>query len=274
MNIAKGLKLPLYFTSFSPVLVVWSYNRFRDPVMFILLVAVVMLMQAALNLSMDFFDHKSGRILRNDDTTFPIGSYLIERSGVKPETVRIYFVVCALLSITVGLFIVFYYHKYTLLIIGFLAVAVSLMYVLPPFRFNSRGFGEVSTFMSFGIFSVIGSAIAFDAPVTLQIILISILLGLLASAIRYLHHLPEDRQDGVRVRKFRPIYAAVLFPGFIIQALFPREFLLLLIPLAVSVFHFLTLKKDTIGISRMTNQIVLIQVLTAVLLSAYFPLFH
>lgn len=274
MNIAKGLKLPLYFTSFSPVLVVWSYNGFRNPVMFVLLVAVVMLMQAALNLSMDFFDHNSGRVLRNEDTTFPIGSYLIERSGVKPETVRMYFIICAILSISVGLFIVFYYHKYTLLIIGVLAVAVSLMYVLPPFRFNSRGFGEVSTFMSFGIFSVIGSAIAFGDQVTFQIVIISILLGLLASAIRYLHHLPEDKQDGVRVRRFRPIYAAVLFPGFAIQAFFPREFLLLLIPIAISVFHFLSLKKDTIGISRMTNQIVLVQVLSAILLASYFPLFH
>jgi 1,4-dihydroxy-2-naphthoate octaprenyltransferase len=272
MNVAKGLKLPLYFTSFSPVLVVWAYAGFRNTVMFVLLVAVVMLMQAALNLSMDFFDHNSGRVLRNEDTIFPIGSYLIERSGVKPGTVRIYFVISAILSISVGLFIVFFYHKYSDLIIGVLAVIVSLMYVLPPFRFNSRGFGELSTFLSFGIFTVSGSAIAFGVPVTLQFVLVALLLGFLASAIRYLHHLPEDRPDSVRVKKFSMIYALVLFPGLAIQAFFPREFLFLLIPIAVSIYHFATLKKDVIGISRMTNQIVLIQVLSAILLTVYFAI--
>ena len=97
LDIAKGLKMPLYFTSFSPILVVWSYNDFRNPLLFVLLVGVVVFMQAALNLSMDFFDNKSGRILRNEDTLFPIGSYLIERMGVKPETVRSLFGISALI---------------------------------------------------------------------------------------------------------------------------------------------------------------------------------
>ena len=274
LNIAKGLKMPLYFTSFSPILVVWSYNGFRNPLLFVLLVGVVVFMQAALNLSMDFFDNRSGRILRNEDTLFPIGSYLIERMGVKPESVRALFGICALISIAIGLFIVFYYRRYEVLIIGILAVVVSLMYVLPPFRFNSRGFGEISTFMSFGFFSVVGSIMAFGAQVTTQMFLISLLLGLLASAIRYLHHLPEDNPNGNRVLHFSLIYFFVLFSGFALQAFYPLEFVLLLPSLAISVYHFLTLKKDVMGISRMTNQIVAIQVITAVLLTVYFQVPH
>lgn len=274
LDIAKGLKMPLYFTSFSPILVVWSYHGFRNPLLFVLLVGVVVFMQAALNLSMDFFDNRSGRILRNEDTLFPIGSYLIERMGVKPETVRSLFGISAVISIAIGLFIVFYYRRYEVLIIGILAVAVSLMYVLPPFRFNSRGFGEISTFMSFGFFSVVGSIMAFGAPVTSQMVMISLLLGFLASAIRYLHHLPEDDPKGNRVLHFSLIYFFVLFAGFALQAFYPLEFLILLPSLVISAYHFLTLRKDVIGISRMTNQIVAIQVVSAVLITIYFQLPH
>lgn len=273
-RIAKGLKAPLYFTSFSPILIVWSYNDFRNPLLFLLLVGVVVFMQAALNLSMDFFDNKSGRVLRNEDTLFPIGSYLIEGMGVKPKTVRAFFGLSALISISIGLFIVFYYRRYEVLIVGILAVLISLMYVLPPFRFNTRGFGEISTFMSFGIFSVIGSMMAFGDSIGLQMIFISILLGLLASAIRYLHHLPEDMQNGNRVTYFRPIYAIILFGGFVIQSIYPLEFLILLPSIAAGIIHYFSLKKDVIGISRMTNQIVAIQILTTVLISLYLHFPH
>ncbi|MEM0158965.1 MAG: prenyltransferase, partial [Thermoplasmataceae archaeon] len=140
MNISKSLKLPLYFTSVSPVIVMWSYSGFREYWLFLLLIAVVVFMQAALNLSMDYFDHLNGRNLRNEDTMFPIGSYLIEHEKASPGKVRVAFIISAVVSVSFGIAIIALTGKYDLLVIGILALIVSFMYVLPPFRFNSRGF--------------------------------------------------------------------------------------------------------------------------------------
>jgi len=271
-NIAKALKLPLYFTSFSPVMIAWFYLHFSMPYIFILLVVVVVSMQAALNLAMDFTDHESGRRLRNEDTLFPIGSYLIESMGVKESTVKAFFLLSLVVSLATGISIVVITDKYILLLFGVLAVVISLMYALPPFKLNSRGIGEISTFFSFGPLSLLGSIVALSGNINLQLILISILLGLLASAMRYLHHLPEDRSYGNRVRYFRPAYAVILISGFLINAAYPYTFLFLLPALAVSVVHLLSLKKGVLQISRQTNVIVAIEIITSLLLAISFIL--
>lgn len=273
MNLPKSLKLPLYFTSVSPVLIVWSYSGFRDYWLFLLLLGVVVFMQAALNLSMDYFDHLNGRNLRNEDTLFPIGSYLIEKEGADPARVRIAFVLCALVSVGFGAAIIVLTHVYTLLVVGVIALAVSFMYVLPPFRFNSRGFGEISTFLSFGPLSTIGSVLAFGDHIGFLISGVSVLLGMLASAIRYLHHLPEDRQDGTRVKAFRIVYPLILLPGFLVTLYRPLAFVFVILPFIVAIIHYVLLPRDVIPISRKTNQIVAIQVLTAVLLTIYFAIY-
>ncbi len=271
-NLAKGLKLPLYFTSFAPVMIAWFYMRFSDPFIFVMLVIVVVSMQAALNLAMDFTDHENGRRLRNEDTLFPIGSYLIESMRVKEKSVKAFFLLSLLISLVAGISIVVITGKYILLLFGVLAVIISLMYALPPFRLNSRGIGEVSTFFSFGPISLLGSIVALSGSLNLQLVLISILLGLLASAIRYLHHLPEDLSYGNRVRYFKPAYTAILIAGFIINAAYPYTFLFLLPPLAISIAHLLTLKKNVLNISRQTNVIVAIQIITSLLLAIRFIL--
>lgn len=251
-------------------MVAWFYLHFSLPYIFVMLVIVVVSMQAALNLAMDFTDHESGRRLRNEDTLFPIGSYLIESMGVSEKTVKMLFLLSLIISLATGISIVVITARYILLLFGVLAVLISLMYALPPFKLNSRGIGEISTFLSFGPLSLLGSVIALSGSINLQLILISVLLGLLASAIRYLHHLPEDRSYGNRVRYFRPAYGVILLLGFAIMGIYPYTFIFLIIPLGISIAHLLTLKRTPLQISRQTNIIVTIQIITSILLAVRF----
>ncbi len=265
----KGLKLPLYFTSVAPVIFIWVYNNFKSSFYFVFLLIIVLLMQLALNLAMDFYDYQHGIQIVNESTVFPVGPYLVYKMHIKPESIRKAFIVSALMAVIFGLYIIFVSGDYSLIIIGILAVFVSLIYVLPPFRLDTRGLGEFSTFFSFGPFILIGSSILFNIRITFFIISVSILFGLLASAIRFLHHITEDNPEGTRVKNFRKIYAFILLFGFIIQAYNPLLFLYMIPPLAISIIHIIMIKNNTLEIAAKTSEIVAIQLVTTILLVLY-----
>ncbi len=271
-DVAKGLKLPLYFTSISPILIAWSFNLFKNYFLFILMVVIVFFMQAALNLSMDYFDNLNNLSVKNEDTLFPVGPYLIKNMNVKPEYLKKAFLISLIISIIAGIFLIMFTGKYILILIGFLAVFVSLIYVLPPFKLDARGLGEISTFFSFGIFSLIGAFIVFSEIINIKIILIAILLGFLASAIRFLHHITEDKKESNRVKNFKLIYVLILFSGFIIQLYNIKLFIFLIPAIIISILHFITIKGNQLKISRKTNEIVIIQIISTILIIMYFLL--
>ncbi len=271
-DVAKGLKLPLYFTSISPILIAWSFNLFKNYFLFILMVVIVFFMQAALNLSMDYFDNLNNLGVKNKDTLFPVGPYLIKNMNVKPEYLKKAFLISLIISIIAGIFLIIFTGKYILILIGFLAVFVSLIYVLPPFKLDARGLGEISTFFSFGIFSLIGAFIVFSEIINIKIILIAILLGFLASAIRFLHHITEDKKESNRVKNFKLIYVLILFSGFIIQLYNIKLFIFLIPAIIISILHFITIKGNQLKISRKTNEIVIIQIISTILIIMYFLL--
>ncbi|MCL4411865.1 MAG: hypothetical protein M1526_00710 [Candidatus Thermoplasmatota archaeon] len=261
----KGLKAPIYFTSISPVLIGWAFAHFRLSYLVPLLLVVTVSMQAGMNLAMDFFDHANSRPLRNEDTLFPLGSYFIEKLGVRPETLKFSFLSMISLAVVVGLAVVYLTHSVALLSLGLTAVFLSLLYVVPPIKLGARGIGEIATFFSFGPFPVLGTIIALNQPITLEEILVSLSLGLLASSIRYLHHLPEDRDGGRRQRNFRIVYPIMLLtPSLMISVLRDNLVAAILVFIA-SLIHVVFLPRSPLKISRQTNYSVAIHFLFTVL---------
>ncbi len=265
-DLLKGLKIPLYFTSMAPVIYLFLYSNHTHLPYFLLILFTVIMIQLALNLSMDFYDYNNNLGLENGDTLFPVGPYLIYRMGKKPETLKRLFIISFFLGMISGLFLIYITGKYILILMGVVAVFLSLIYVIPPFKLDSRGLGEISTFFSFGPFIVLGYSIVLNLKISFLIVSISVLFGLLASAIRFLHHIPEDNPHGIRVRHFKLIYSVMLLSGFIIQVYDTYLFLLLLPALLLSIYHILKLDKNSVNISGKTNQIVGIQVLSTLLL--------
>ncbi|MCW6158813.1 MAG: prenyltransferase [Thermoplasmatales archaeon] len=261
----KGLKAPIYFTSISPVLIGWAFAHFRLSYLVPLLLVVTVSMQAGMNLAMDFFDHANSRPLRNEDTLFPLGSYFIEKLGVRPETLKFSFLSMISLAVVVGLTVVYLTRSIALLSLGLTAVFLSLLYVVPPIKLGARGIGETATFFSFGPFPVLGTILALNQPITLEEILVSLGLGLLASSIRYLHHLPEDRDGGWRQRNFRIVYPIMLLtPSFMISISRDNLVAAILVFIA-SLIHIVFLPKSPLKISRQTNYSVAIHFLFTVL---------
>ncbi|MEM0135304.1 MAG: prenyltransferase, partial [Thermoplasmatales archaeon] len=206
-----------------------------------------------MNLAMDYFDHYNSRPLRNDDTLYPLGSYFIERLNVNPNTIRYGFLVMITIAVAVGLLVIYITKSILLLSLGLTAVFLSLLYVIPPIKLGARGVGELATFFSFGPFPVLGTIIALGHTVTLDAILVSLSLGLLASSIRYLHHLPEDKEGGRRARMFKIIYPIMLITASIMISVTKNFEIASIIVFAASLIHIAFLPKSALKISRQTN---------------------
>ncbi len=259
-EILKAAKVPLYFTSIAPVITAAVYVMTYKPVI-LLILAVVIFMQATLNTSMDYYDYKFQRHLLNSDTLFPLGSYFIEKMNVNPEKLLLVSRILLLISILLGLLVVYITGNLVLLYLGLIAVFFALIYVIPPFRLGARGIGEISTFVDFGIFPFIGTLLALGKNITIYDILLGSSFGILASMIRYLHHLPEDGDNSKRVTQFRKIYLVLIISFFLTVIIF-RQFLFVdLLITIILIYHWLNLKQDKLSISRRTNEIVSIQIL-------------
>ena len=265
-DFVKGLKAPIYFTSISPVLIGWGFVHFEISYLVPLLLVVTVSMQAGMNLAMDYYDHASRRPLKNDDTLFPLGSYFIEKLKVRPIILRYSFATMIILAVAVGLTVVYLTRSLLLLSLGLTAVFLSLLYVVPPIRLGARGIGELATFFSFGPFPILGTIIALGQQITLEAILVSLSLGLLASSIRYLHHLPEDRDNGIRVRHFRTVYPIMLLTAAIMISIFRGLELAAIIVFIASLIHIVFLPKPPLRISRQTNYSVGLHFLFTVLI--------
>jgi 1,4-dihydroxy-2-naphthoate octaprenyltransferase len=264
----KGLKAPIYFTSISPVLIGWAFTGFRISYLVSILLAVTISMQAGMNLAMDYFDHANSRPLRNEDTVYPLGSYFIEKLGVKPADIRFSFVAMLTIAVVTGLSVVYLTRNLVLLYLGLTAVFLSILYVVPPIKLGARGVGEVATFFSFGPFPVLGTIIALNHQITLVEILVSLSLGLLASSIRYLHHLPEDRENGFRVSHFRTIYPIMLVTASIMISVSRTMIIAAVIIFIVSLVHIVYLPRTPLSIARKTNYSVGIHFLFTILVIA------
>ena len=249
----KGLKAPIYFTSISPVLIGWAFSNFRFSYLVPLLLVVTISMQAGMNLAMDYFDHSNSRPLRNDDTVYPLGSYFIEKLGVRPKTIRYGFLAMMTLAVVLGLLVVYLTRSILLLTLGLIAVFLSLLYVVPPIKLGARGIGEIATFFSFGPFPVLGTIIALGYSVGLDAILVSLSLGLLASSIRYLHHLPEDREGGRRVRMFKIVYPIMIITASIMISVERSFEIASIVVFVASLIHVAFLPRSAIKIARQTN---------------------
>lgn len=269
LDFIKGLKAPIYFTSISPVLLGWALSGYKFSFYVLALLLVTVTMQAALNLGMDYFDHVNSRPLRNEDTLFPLGSYFIEKLSVKPRHLRSSFFVMLTISVITGLTIVYLTRNLLLLYLGLTAVFLSLLYVVPPIKLGARGVGEIATFFDFGPFPVLGTILVLGYPLTAESVSVSVALGLLASAIRYLHHLPEDGPRGVRARNFRIIYPVMLLSAIFVISPFKALTVTTFVVFIMALIQIAFLPKEPIKISRQTNVIVSIHAaFTALILIA------
>ena len=155
----------------------------------------VMLLHGAGNLFNDYFDFKSGVDRKLDDDESRPGRFLV-RGELLPKDIFIQALVCLLLALPVGIFLIFRCGPSLLYFAG--AAGVGLYcYTGPPLNLKYRALGEPLIFAVFGPCLMLGAAYAQTGLLHLQVLLLSIPVGLATTAIVTSNNIRDHEEDSI-----------------------------------------------------------------------------
>ena len=213
-EIVSSLKLPLYIVSAAPVIYSWLRSYLSRPFVFALSMIFVLSSQFIMNFEMDRLDLGYRMRGMNCGSLLPVGPCIFKCEEIKKvRKISIAFLV--IMAITASLVLVIT-RILLLLVFGLLAVAFMIAYLYHPLRLYRRGIGEISTFFDFGPLLVLGTYYAFTGQFGYSIITASIGFGLIASAIRYAHHIIEESENSMRRRLYIPIFFVLIVASSLI----------------------------------------------------------
>ena len=171
------------------------------PLVTLVCLLCALLLQTAANLGNDVFD-----FLRGIDTPGRQGPLRVTQAGLIPAravlraTALVLFVgaCCGLYLVSVG--------GAPILIVGIAAIVCALGYSGGPYPLASRGLGEVTVFVFFGVVAVVGSAYLNSGRLSALALLSSVPVGALAMALLVVNNLRDietDREAGKRTLAVR-----------------------------------------------------------------------
>ena len=162
----------------------------------ILTVIGAVVIHAGANVLNDYYDALNGTDEMNTGRLFPFtgGSRFIQ-NGVLTlgQTARL-----GVLLLGVGMLIGVVLWERSgngLLVIGALGLLIAWAYSAPPLALNSRGLGELSIAVAFGLLIVMGSDYVQRGSLDLFPLLAAISYGLLTSSLLYINQFPDRKAD-------------------------------------------------------------------------------
>ena len=205
----------------------------------LLTVLGIFCLEVAKNASGEIVDFDSGTDLAvkpEDRSPFSGGKrVLVDRLLNRRQTIAIA-AVAYLLGIVAGLIIVVY-REPRVLWLGVAGVACAYFYHAPPLRFSYRGLGELAVGLCYGPLITSGTYLVQRGAITLEVVLVSLVLGLLIAAFLWINEFPDyqaDLQSGRRnlvVKLGRPRAAR----WFVVIVVVAAVFLILLPSFGVAV---------------------------------------
>ncbi len=217
VEIISSLKLPLYLVSVAPLVYSWLNSSFSKALVFALSMIFVLSSQFIMNIEMDRLDGSYGRQGVNCGSFLPVGPCIFQCADIN-KIRRISIAPLALMLITASLVLIIT-RMLTLLIFGFLAAIFMVAYLYQPITLYRRGIGEISTFFDFGPLLVLGTYYAFTGHFGYFLIPASIGFGLIASAVRFSHHIIEEPETSKRKRLYIPIFLVLIIASSLIVGL-------------------------------------------------------
>jgi 1,4-dihydroxy-2-naphthoate octaprenyltransferase len=177
-----------------------------DGRVFLLTLGGMVLVQSAVNLINDYFDHRSGLDAdpEFEKSPFPLGSRVIQRGEMTPTGMLLFASACFAAAGVVGVVLDRRHDGHVVLGIAIAGGLLGYFYTAPPLRIAYRGVGEPVTFLLFGPLAGLGSYYVQTGTVDAAAVLLSSIVGVLAMAILFLHHFPQFEADA-RYGKKTPI---------------------------------------------------------------------
>jgi 1,4-dihydroxy-2-naphthoate octaprenyltransferase len=199
-TIVRIIRAPFLTAIVVPVLlgtcVAWSQGEFHWGFFLLTFVGAVCL-QAASNMSNDYFDHLAGTDENNRELTpFSGGSRVIQDGTFGARQVLTVSTILYLIGAAIGVYLALV-RGWPVLWLGLTGVFLAFFHNAPPFRlyYLVPGLGELAVALGFGPVSVLGAAYVQSQKLDLGALWASIPVGLLIAAVLYINEFPDYQAD-------------------------------------------------------------------------------
>ncbi|MFW9964999.1 MAG: 1,4-dihydroxy-2-naphthoate octaprenyltransferase [Candidatus Sifarchaeia archaeon] len=200
------MRAPFLTAAIVPVIlgtcVAWASSGIFLLDIFILTLIAGIFIHIGSNIANDYYDHQSGTDDINIDFVRPFtgGSRMIQRGWMTPREVLTEAVIFFTLGGVIGIYLA-YTRGIEVLILGIIGVGSGFFYTAPPFRFVSRGYGEVFIGLNFGVLMTLGAYFVQTQVLAWEAVYPSIPVAILITAVLYINEFPDhdaDRDVGKR----------------------------------------------------------------------------
>ncbi|MHA2209666.1 MAG: UbiA family prenyltransferase, partial [Candidatus Thorarchaeota archaeon] len=121
-------------------------------------------------------------------------SRMIQLGWLSPREVLAGSFVAFGIAVGIGLYLAFA-RDMLLLVFGIVGAASGFFYTAPPFRFVSRGYGEVFIGLNFGVLMVLGSYYVQVLTLAWEPVIAALPLAILITAVLYINEFPDASAD-------------------------------------------------------------------------------
>jgi len=229
------LRAPFFTASIVPVilgtLIALLELEYIDAFYFVLTLVGVILLHAGTNVANDYFDYKGGTDNINKDfiTPFSGGSRVIQQGLMTPNEVLTEAIILFGLGSLIGIYLALM-RGMIVLYLGVIGVISGFFYTAPPFKFASKGIGELLVGLNFGTLVVLGSYYVQTQLIAIEPIIASLPISFLIAAVLWINEFPDYRADKetgkwtlvVRLGRKRAVgfYKALMYAPYIVIIIF------------------------------------------------------
>lgn len=187
---------PSIFPAVLGSLVALVANHVFYPFYFLLVLVGVVVNHMALNMADDYFDYKHAvdRAKPEDKNPYSGGSGTLSGGLIKPSGMLKAFVLCFLITITIGLFLTIT-RGFPVLVFGLFGVFCSVFYTAPPIHFSHLGLGELAQLLSFGTIIGLGSYFVQTQTLSLGAFVGTLPLGIMLFSMIIINEIPDYQED-------------------------------------------------------------------------------
>ena len=197
----RELRAPFFVGTVMPAVFGAAYAHYGGAAfnwpLFGLTILGTILTNAGLNMTNDYFDHRSG----DDDLTpaTPVsgGSKVIQEGLLRPGQVLAAAVTCLALAAAVGLYLNAVTGGWVLLIVGVVGMVIAWFYTAPPLKFGHRsGAGELVCVLGCGPIIAFGAYFVQARTFSWPAVFASLPIGLLMGLVLFINEFHDVHADG------------------------------------------------------------------------------
>jgi 1,4-dihydroxy-2-naphthoate octaprenyltransferase len=189
----QAIRAPFLVTSIIPVLLalaiaVYLKSEITWAVLPVLIIGVLSV-HALTNLTNEYHDFKNGIDTKDSET-----EHVLVNKSMSLKYVEVLGVISFVIALAAGI-IIFLIQGLPILIIGIVGIIGGYFYTAPPFSAKYNAWGEIMVFVLMGPLLFIGSYISLTGVYENSVILISLPMGFLITAVLHGNNLRDINRD-------------------------------------------------------------------------------